>query len=92
MLRLIENWSKIWWRRWSTWLALLYAAVTAAVAWNPGFLLGLLAYFPGNSRAFICGALFVICFGIPVFTALVKQKNLQEITNANQSGNPPATE
>lgn len=85
MIRLIDNWAKIWWRKWSTWLALLYAAVTTAIAWNPGFLLGLLAYFPGDYRAFLCGALFIICFAVPVAVAMMKQKNLQGLGDAGKS-------
>ncbi len=85
-MHLIENWGMIWWRRASTWLAALFALVTGSIVAYPGLLLGLLAYFPDGSRAFLAGAVFVIVFAVPVITAIVKQPKLaakvEEKTNA----------
>lgn len=76
-MKLVEYWWIIWWRRASTWLAALFAAVTTAVVAYPSLLLGLLAYFPDGYRAFLAGAVFVIMFAVPVVVALVKQPKLR---------------
>jgi hypothetical protein len=55
MLKPVAHW-RLWWRRWSTWLAAIYAAATAAVFANPGLLMGLIGFFPANARTFLAGA------------------------------------
>ena len=57
-------------------LAAVFAAATAAVVAYPSLLLGLLAIFPNGSRGFLAGGVFVLVFGVPTFTALVKQPKL----------------
>lgn len=86
-MRLIEGFAKIWWRRWSTWLAVVYAAVTAI---NPGHLIELLSMFPEHYRGFVSGGLFVLLAGIPIITAAIQQPKLEEVKNVQSSGNAPA--
>jgi hypothetical protein len=75
------NGARLWWRRWSTWLAAAFAAVVATVTASPSLFLGLLAIFPGNWRYALAGALFVLCLGLPVLTVSLKQKKLEETRN-----------
>ena len=59
-------------------LAAGFAALCAAIVAYPTVLLGALAYFPGNYRAFAAGGVFVVVLGVPTLTALIKQPKLAE--------------
>lgn len=74
-MKLIENW-RLWWRRWSTWLAALFATVVATVTASPSLFVGLLALFPGNARIGLAAVLFTVCLVVPVLTVHLRQKKL----------------
>ena len=74
-MRFIAHW-RLWWRRWSTWLAGLFAAATAAIVAYPSLLLGLMSFFPDDYRGFFAGAVFVIVFAVPVLVGQLSQKKL----------------
>ncbi|MCT2398540.1 hypothetical protein [Novosphingobium mangrovi (ex Huang et al. 2023)] len=76
-LTLVSHW-RLWWRRWSTWLAAGYAAVSAVIFAHPGLFLSLLGMFPGNARYFAAGGLFVLLLIVPVLAVNVRQAKLQE--------------
>lgn len=80
-MRLIED-ARLWWRRWSTWLAAAFATVVATVTATPSLFVGLLTLFPGNWRYALAGALFVLCLGLPVLTVNLRQRKLEEKRNA----------
>jgi type VI protein secretion system component VasK len=80
-MQLVAHW-RLWWRRWSTWLAAAYAAVTALIFANPTLLLGLVGFFPGGVRAFAAGAVFVLVFALPVLVANLRQGKLKEKADA----------
>jgi hypothetical protein len=58
-------------------LAAVFAAASAAVVAYPSLLLSLTDNFPASTKAFISGAVFVLMFGIPTLTALIKQPKLE---------------
>jgi len=95
-LEFIEDCAKLWWRRWSTWLAGIFAAAAASFVAYPSLLLGLVAFIPEDYRGFLVGAVFAIVLVIPVLTAAIKQPKLtekiEEIKNAQSSGNSPSTQ
>jgi hypothetical protein len=75
MIELVSH-ARLWWRRWSTWLAGIFAIITGAVTANPGLLVGLIGYFPQELRGFIAGAVAVLVFALPVIVAHVRQPKL----------------
>lgn len=81
MLKPVAHW-RLWWRRWSTWLAAVYAAATASIFANPGLLMGLLGFFPAGSRTFLAGAVFVLCFAAPVIVNSIRQDKLKDKADA----------
>lgn len=83
-IKLVTHW-RLWWRRWSTWCAALYAAATAAVFANPGLLMGLVGYFPAGKREFVAGAVAVICFVVPVLVTSLRQTKLQDAVQKDRA-------
>ena len=77
MIKAVPHW-ELWWRKWSTWTAGLFAAITASVTAYPSLLLGLVAYFPGEYRAFLCGVVAIIVFVIPIVVTHLCQPKLVE--------------
>lgn len=82
MVKLIADW-RLWWRRWSTWLAAVAAGIATAMVASPSMLLGLVGFFPAEWRPFLAGATFAIVFIVPVLVTNLKQKKLEEKRNAN---------
>lgn len=68
--------ARLWWRKWSTWLAAGAGAVAATVTANPSLLLGLIAYVPANARGVAAGAIGVLVFVVPVLLTHIKQERL----------------
>lgn len=75
--QLVDHW-RLWWRRWSTWLAGLFALAAGTITANPGLLLGLIGYFPADLRGFVAGAVAVLCFAVPVLVTHLRQPKLKE--------------
>jgi type VI protein secretion system component VasK len=73
------NDARLWWRRWSTWLAAFAGAVAAAMVAAPGLLVGLVGFFPGEWRPFLAGAVFVLVFIVPVLVTHLKQPKLEKL-------------
>lgn len=76
------NDARLWWRRWSTWLAAFAAAVAAGMVASPSLLVGLVAFVPGEWRPFLAGAVFVLVFIVPVLVTHLKQPKLEEMRDA----------
>ena len=76
-MKLIASW-RLWWRRWSTWLAALAAGIASAIVASPGLLVSLVGFVPADWRPFLAGATFVIVFVVPVLIAQLKQHKLEE--------------
>lgn len=83
MIELVSHW-RMWWRRWSTWLAGLFAALVAAVMANPGLLVGLVQFFPDEWRGFFAGATAVLVFVVPVLVTHLRQPKLKEKIDAER--------
>lgn len=75
-MKLIENWATIWWKRWSTWLAAVNAALLPLVVANSQTLFGFIDRLPPIARVPLVIAGMVVTFVVPVLTAHVKQDNL----------------
>lgn len=82
-MRLVAHW-RLWTRRWSTWLAGIYAAASAVIFANPSIFLGLVGFFPGEWRGFAAGALFVILFAVPVIVTQLSQPKLKAKCDAER--------
>lgn len=76
------NGARLWWRRWSTWLAGLNAALWASITAKSGMLLGFIPFLPPRWQWAGVAATFVITFIAPVLVAQIKQKKLEEARNA----------
>jgi hypothetical protein len=83
-MKLVAHW-RLWWRRWSTWLAGAFATVTGLVVANPGLLLGLINYVPDHARGFIAGAVAVLVFLVPVLVAHLRQPKLKDKVDATRN-------
>lgn len=77
-LEFVDQW-RLWYRRWSTWLAAAYASVTGVMFAYPNLLVSLIQQFPGQARGFTAGAVAAICFLVPVFLVNVRQPKLTKI-------------
>jgi hypothetical protein len=74
--RMVNN-CRLWWRRWSVWLAAVSGAITSVIVANQGLLISLLAYLPtGFFRLLIAVSIGFVVFVVPTITVLLKQKNL----------------
>lgn len=82
MVKLIDDW-RLWWRRWSTWLAAVAAGIAAAVMASPSLLIGLVGFFPVEWRPFLAGATFAVVFIVPVLVTNLKQQKLEDKRNAD---------
>lgn len=76
-MKLVDNWLVQFKGKMSIRLAAVFAAATAAVVAYPGLLIGLLSVFPENYRGFLAGGVFILVFGLPVLTVLIKQPKLE---------------
>ena len=71
--------ARLWWRRWSTWLAAAAGAVAAAITASPSLFTGLIAFLPADWRGFAAGVVFVLVAGTPVLVAHLKQPKLERM-------------
>ena len=86
-MRLIENWSILWWRRWSTWLAGLNAVFVTYVFSQPIMVIGLLGFSPAGWLVPLALFLGLMAFGLPVLVANLQQPKLAAKVEA-QDGDP----
>jgi len=78
--KLVSHW-RLWWWRWSTWLAGLNAALWANLTAKSGLLLGFIPFLPANWRGVAVGATFAIAFIVPVLVVHIRQAKLAEAAN-----------
>ena len=78
---LVDDW-RLWWRKWSTWLAAGNAALWAQITQSTGQLLGFAFYLPQSIRPVVVIALFLVGWAIPVLVAHIRQCKLGEKPNA----------
>lgn len=83
--RLIAD-ARLWWRRWSTWLAAVAGGIAAALVASPTMLIGLVQFFPASSRPFLAGAVFAIVFIVPVLITNLKQPKLERHRDGPPTG------
>jgi len=78
-LQLIDNWAKIWWRRWSTWAAGINASVSAPIIAHQMQIMGLLPYLRGAWQIGAIVVLGLVLIVVPVLISLIPQKNIEAI-------------
>ena len=83
-MKLITD-ARLWWRRWSTWLAVTAGAVAAAVTASPSLFMALIGFFPADWRGFVAGAVFVLVAGTPVLVTHLKQPKLERLRDGEAS-------
>ena len=79
-MELVSHW-RLWWRRWSTWLAGLNAALWAYITAHSGMLLGFLPFVNREWRGIATGAVFAIMFVVPVLVRHIKQPAIKDKGN-----------
>jgi hypothetical protein len=79
-LKLVGHW-RLWWRRWSTWLAGLNAALWANLTAKSGLLLGFIPFVPASWRGMAVGATFAVTFIVPVLVVHIRQTKLAELAH-----------
>lgn len=79
-LELVAHW-RLWWRRWSTWLAGVPAIIAGYLVQNPNDLRGLVAYVPDEWKPLASVLVSLIVFAVPVIVANLRQAKLVEARN-----------
>lgn len=74
-MTLVENW-RVWWKKWSTWLAAFNAALWTFITGHSGMLLGFMPFVRPAYRDYALGAVFAITFILPVLIAQIRQPKL----------------
>lgn len=69
------------WRKWSTWLAGLNAALWAYITAHTGLLLGFIPFVSSDYRGFAAGAVFVVGVILPVLAVHIRQTKLEGKSN-----------
>lgn len=72
---------RLWWKRWSTWLAGLFALIVGYFTAYPGQLIGLVAYVPEQWRPIASVAVSFTVFVVPVIINNLRQTKLMEARN-----------
>lgn len=73
---------RLWWKRWSTWLAGLFALVVGTLTADPGILLAVVSYLPERWRLIASIGVALLVFVVPVLVANLRQTKLVEQRNA----------
>lgn len=76
-MKLIHDW-RLWWRRWTTWLAALAGGLAASIVASPSLLLGLVAFAPEHLRGALAAIVGLLVFAAPVLIANLKQDKLDD--------------
>lgn len=74
-MRMIDDW-RLWWRRWTTWLAAIAGGIAAAVVASPSLLLGLVGYVPEDWRGPAAAGVGALVFIAPILLNNLKQEKL----------------
>lgn len=73
---------RLWWKRWSTWLAGLFALIVGTLTADPGILLAVVSYLPERWRLIASIGVALLVFVVPVLVANLRQTKLVEQRNA----------
>lgn len=79
-IQLVAHW-RLWWRRWSTWLASIPALIAGYLTAYPNELRGLVAYVPDEWRPVASILVSLLVFAVPVIVANLRQAKLVEARN-----------
>jgi fructose-specific phosphotransferase system IIC component len=71
--------ARLWWRRWSTWLAVTAGAIAGTITENPSLFIGMIGFFPADWRSFVAGVVAVLVAGVPVLVTHLKQPKLERL-------------
>lgn len=76
-LTLVSHW-RLWWRRWSTWLAGLAGALVTTLIADPNALLALNAWVAGDKRALVAAGAGLLVASVPIVVTHICQPKLKE--------------
>lgn len=77
--KMVENWAKLWWRRWSTWLAMLFGAILTAILADENFIAMINAWLSGDDRAVKAAIAGLIAAVVPVLVAHLRQPGIDQL-------------
>lgn len=87
-MEMVQNWRKMWWRRWSTWLAAVNSIFVGYVFSQPVLVIGLIGFAPGKLMLPLAAGAAFFAFVLPVIVTHVAQPKMrakiEEKTNADQ--------
>lgn len=73
---------RLWWKRWSTWLAGLFALIVGTLTADPSLLLAVISYLPERWRLIASVGVALLVFVVPVLVANLRQPKLVEQRDA----------
>lgn len=73
-----------WWKLWSTWLAVLWGAITSALWYQPEILQEIANVLPQEVRLLVSPLVFGVIAGLPIVVRLLKQSKLERDQNQGQ--------
>ena len=76
-LTLVAHW-RLWWRRWSTWLAGLVGALVATLLADSNAMMAVNAWVSGDDRRMIAALVGLAVASVPVIVTHIAQPKLQE--------------
>jgi len=82
-ITLVSHW-RLWWRRWSTWLATLAGALVTTLIADPHALLAVNAWVAGDRRGLIAALAGLATIAVPVLVTQLRQAKLEEKRNADK--------
>lgn len=78
-MRLVPGWRKTWWRKWSSWLAVLNSAVLTHLSAQSGMILGFVPFVAPEWKVPLLALTAVLAFLVPVLVANTAQPKLVKI-------------
>jgi hypothetical protein len=82
-MKLVQHW-RLWWRRWSTWLAAINAIFVGHVFTQPILVVGLIGVAPGKWTIPLAVVTALLAFGLPVLVAHLSQPKLKAKCDAER--------
>jgi len=76
-MRFVTHW-RLWWRRWSTWLAALNSIFVGYVFSQPILVIGLIGFAPGKWQIPLAFGAAFAAFALPVIVTHIRQPALKE--------------
>lgn len=82
-IELVEHW-RFWWKRWSSWLAILNGMLVGHVFSQPILVIGLIGFSPGEYQVPLAIGAGFLAFLLPVIVANIRQPKLAATVKAER--------